>query len=56
MKALAKHLVSGAKKFDFNGYVLEIWPQIPDQMPYEPLIDLIKTIGNYFLNLKLRFL
>ncbi|EFA08676.1 chitinase domain-containing protein 1 [Tribolium castaneum] len=46
LKSLIKTLITTAKSYNFDGYVIEIWPQLQMDMNYDPLINLVRTIGD----------
>ncbi|XP_044272347.1 chitinase domain-containing protein 1 [Tribolium madens] len=46
LKSLIKTLITTAKSHNFDGYVLELWPQLQMDMNYDPLVNLVKTIGD----------
>lgn len=48
MAALTDAFVKAAKKFNFDGYVLEVWSQISSAIQFDPLIDLVRNIGKIY--------
>ncbi|RZC37434.1 chitinase domain-containing protein 1 [Asbolus verrucosus] len=46
IKALIKAIIHNAKNYDFDGFVLEIWPQFEVEIEYDPLLNLVKAIGD----------
>jgi hypothetical protein len=45
VKALIKMLIRAAKNYHFDGFVIEIWPQVQGDFDYNPLIHLVRAIG-----------
>ncbi|CAH1377110.1 unnamed protein product [Tenebrio molitor] len=46
VKALIKMLIRAAKNYHFDGFVIEIWPQVQGDFDYNPLIHLVRAIGD----------
>lgn len=44
---LLNTLKQNAKKYNFDGYVLEVWPQVKIDINYEALTSLIQYLGSY---------
>ncbi|KAJ8946334.1 hypothetical protein NQ318_004224 [Aromia moschata] len=45
MSSFTNTLIKAAKKYSFNGYVIEIWSQVATVIQFDPLITLLKSIG-----------
>lgn len=45
-KSFIKTLIEGAEKYRFDGYVLEVWSLIATAIPFDPLTNFIRRIGN----------
>lgn len=45
MKKMVKSLVQTAKKYKFDGYVIEVWSQIASVLIFDALVDFIGFIG-----------
>lgn len=46
-KGLFNTLKQNAKKYSFDGYVVEVWPQVKVDINYDALTNLIQYLGRY---------
>lgn len=51
MTALTNTFIKAAKKFSFDGYVIEVWSQIASAIQFDSSIDFIRNIGNLLRSL-----
>lgn len=45
VNSLAKSLINAANQYKFDGYVLEVWSQVVQVLPFKGVVGFIKELG-----------